>query len=122
MTEHHQSIPGVCSALRKNGAACSARPTRSGLCFVHDPALQAKRADARRLGGTNSSHKNRLGQTLPLRLRPVFEELIEALRQVHEGRLSATCGQAMASLASAAVRTFASGQIEERVRSLEDEK
>src|SRR5438874_7059637 len=112
MTEHHQSIPGVCSALRQNGAPCSARPTRSGLCFAHDPALKAKRADARRLGGINSSHKNRLDQALPSRLRPVFDELIEALGQVHDGRLSATSGAAMASLASAVVRTFASGEME----------
>jgi hypothetical protein len=122
MTEYHQSIPSVCSALRKNGAPCSAKPTRSGLCFVHDPRLKEKRADARRLGGSNSSHKNRLAQALPSSLRPVFDRLVEALEEVHEGRLSATRGQAMASLGSAAVRTFSSAQLEERVRSLETGK
>jgi hypothetical protein len=122
MTEEQQAVSGACSALRKDGAPCRATPTRSGLCFAHDPDLNTKREEARRLGGSNSSHKNRLAQALPSSLRPVFDRLVEALEEVHQGRLSATRGQAMASLGSAAVRTFSSAQLEERVRSLETGK
>ena len=57
----------------------------------------------------------------PVALRPVFARLRDALGEVHQGELDPRVATAMASLAGAMVRVLTAGQLEERVRALEEE-
>jgi hypothetical protein len=49
----------------------------------------------------------------------VFDRLEEALGQLHAGDLDPKRAQAMAALASAMVRALTAGELEDRVRQLE---
>ena len=59
---------------------------------------------------------------LPARLRPVADLLEKALEEVHEGQLDPRVATAMASLAGALVRVFQAGEMEERMRKLEQQE
>jgi hypothetical protein len=56
---------------------------------------------------------------MPLSLRPVLELLLEGIVEVHEGQLEPQKASAMAALASASVKVFTTGQLEERLEALE---
>lgn len=105
-----------CTALRKDGRPCTAPAAKDGLCVGHQPEASA----ARSKGGRNSAKAARLSKLIPPRLIPVFDRLEEALTQVHEGELDPRVATAMASLAGAMVRVLTAGELEERVRVLED--
>src|SRR5207244_8529494 len=85
-----------CGAITKNGQPCGGRPSKSGFCFAHDPALSSTRESARVRGGKNSSSRSRLEKLMPERLRPSFELLEKALSDVYEGRLPPQRAAAMA--------------------------
>ena len=72
------------------------------------------------MGGYGRSRAARAQKLLPSRLRPVATLLEKALQQVHDGALPPGVAQAMASLAGALVRVISSGELEERVRTLEE--
>lgn len=112
--------PTLCSATRRDGEPCRARPTRDGLCMAHSPTLREKAQSARRAGGYNSARAARLGKLVPPRLMSVYDRLEEALRQVHQGELEPRIAQAMAALAGALVKVLTSGELESRVRALEE--
>ena len=76
--------------------------------------------EARRKGGKGTSRASRAMKLAPAALRPVFCRLSDALVQVHEGELDPRVATAMASLAGAMVRVLTSGELEERVRNLEE--
>lgn len=86
-TQVHQADGPTCPAPTKTGNPCRGRPGESGYCFAHDPATKDKREAARVKGGENSSHAARLEKLLPSRLRPTFDRLEAAMKEVHEGRL-----------------------------------
>ena len=113
--------PKRCLALRKDGQPCTAIAVRDNYCFGHAPDLEAKRREARRRGGANTSRVARAKRLLPARLRPVAELLEKALGEVHDGNLDPRVASAMASLAGALVRVVSSGELEERVRQLEEQ-
>ncbi len=110
----------LCRATRKDGSPCRAVATRSGLCLAHDPDLEAKRHQARRQGGYNKARAARLGNLVPPRLQTVYNSLEKALGEVHEGEIDSRVATAMASVAGAMVRVLTSGELEERVRNLEE--
>jgi hypothetical protein len=56
----------------------------------------------------------------PPHLVVVYGHLEEALSEVHEGKLDPRIAQAMSSLASAMVKVLTSGELEMRVRALEE--
>ena len=56
----------------------------------------------------------------PARLQPMVSLLEDALGEVHRGELDPRAASAMASLAGALVRTITAGELEERLRALED--
>jgi len=62
----------------------------------------------------------RAGKLLPARLQPMVSLLEDALGEVHRGELDPRAASAMASLAGALVRTITAGELEERLRALED--
>ena len=75
---------------------------------------------ARRKGGRATSRAERAAKLLPARLQPVVALLENAMGEVHRGELELRAVSAMASLAGALVRTITAGELEERLRALED--
>jgi len=110
----------LCKATRKDGQPCNAPGIRDGYCFSHSPALAEKASQARLLGGQHKAKSERLRRLVPPRLMPLFNKLESALDEVHDGELEPRAASAMAALAGAMVRLLTSGELEERVRSLED--
>ena len=99
-----------CGANTKNGRPCGGRPSESGTCFAHDPALSATREAARVRGGKNSSSRARLEKLMPERLRPTFDLFEKAVTEVYEGRLPPQRASAMASLAGTMVKIIKAGE------------
>ncbi len=112
ITKLHQTDGPACSAPTKTGKPCRGRPAESGYCFAHDPATKDKREAARVKGGENSSHAARLEKLLPSRLRPTFDRLEAAMKEVHEGRLDPRQATAMTSVAGAMVKIIKAGEAE----------
>lgn len=112
----------LCKATRKDGHPCHAPAIRDGLCFGHSPALAEKASQARITGGKNRAKSERLRRLVPPRLIPLFDKLENALDEVHDGELEPRIASAMAALAGAMVRVLTSGELEERVRKLEEIK
>ena len=109
-----------CSATRRDGLPCRGIAHKGGFCMAHDPTLAEKRREAARLGGKGKARIARLGKLVPPRLIAVYDHLEEALGEVHRGELTPQQATAMASLAGAMVRVLTSGELEERVRRLEE--
>lgn len=112
--------PTLCSATRRDGQPCQAVATRDGLCMAHSPALREKAKEARRAGGHNSARAKRLGKLIPPRLVALYDTLELALGQVYRGEIDPRVATAMASLAGAMVKVLTSGELEQRVRLLEE--
>ena len=88
----------------------------NALGIGHDPgALEASRK-----GGRAKSRAERAGKLLLARLQPMVSLLEDALGEVHRGELDPRAASAMASLAGALVRAMTAGELEERLRALED--
>ena len=111
----------VCRANRKDGEPCRAQALRDGLCLSHSPVYKERMAAARKKGGRNKSRSARVEKLMPRRLRPVFNLLARAMVETYEGGLDPRQANAMSSLAGAMVRVLVGGEIEERVRRLEEQ-
>ncbi len=111
-TNNQQADGPTCPAPTKTRKPCRGRPVESGYCFAHDPATKDKREAARVKGGENSSRVARLEKLLPSRLRPTFDRLEAAMKEVHEGRLDPRRATAMASVAGAMVKIIKAGEEE----------
>lgn len=111
----------TCVDVRRDGSPCQARALPgSDRCWAHDPELAEKRRTARRTGGLNSSGPSRVRRMLPSRLAGILGALEDALDEVHKGTLAPPKAQAMASLARAICAVFSGGELEERLRKLEN--
>ena len=111
-----------CPGKRVDGSACRARPTKSGFCFFHDPSVgDDARRELRRKGGRRSSATARLRRLLePARLVPVYDALEGAFRRLDAGEIEPEEAQAMAAVASAMVKVVTAGEIEVRLRAIEE--
>ena len=111
-----------CKATRRDGSPCRAPAVgEDGYCFMHSPRRQAELAGVRAAGGKAKSQTRRLDRLVPATLKPVLAALLGALDEVHDGQLAPAQAQAMASLASAAVKVYQVGALEERLAILEEE-
>ena len=110
------SVTQRCTSTRRDGLPCTAQAGTSGYCIGHDPGA----LEARRKGGHATSRAERAGKLLPARLQPMVSLLEDALGEVHRGELDPHAASAMASLAGVLVRTITAGELEERLRTLED--
>ncbi len=112
--------PRPCLATRRDGRPCGgqALPTEP-YCWAHSPALAEQRKASRARGGHNSAKAARLRKLTPPRLLPIFDRLEAALAEVHGGTLDPRAAQAMAALARALATILTAGELEERVRTLE---
>lgn len=110
-----------CQGVRLDGEPCGSVITGpSGYCFAHDPETVEDRLHARQRGGYGSSKLNRARRLAPPALVPVFDRLMEALEQTHRGILEPARAQAIASLSRAAVTVITAGELEARVRAIEE--
>lgn len=109
-----------CKQKTKAGEPCQGYTLADGFCFSHSPALEEKRKSARAKGGRNSARAARLRRLVPPRLTAVYDRLEQALEEVYNGDLATKQATAMAALARAMVAVITAGELEERVRGLED--
>jgi hypothetical protein len=113
----------TCTATRADGRPCQTPVVGDGpFCFGHDPALAAKRDAARRRGGANRSNARRLERLMPLRLKPIFGRLETALKDVLAGDLDPRAASAAANVARALVALQQAGEMEARLRALEERR
>lgn len=113
-----------CSATRRDGQPCKAPALKDGKCFAHAPGLRQKREAARQAGGRNRATAARLearsATLVPAVMRPVLHRLLQAMIEVGNGTMEPRRATALASVASAIVRVYEVGQIEERLSALEE--
>ena len=111
-----------CRGTRRDGTPCGA-PAHAvlsdGYCWAHSPANATARREARAAGGRGRSNAARAERLVPQSLRPVFDTLRAALTDVRDGSISPAQAGALAALASALVRVFTAGQLEQRLDELE---
>jgi hypothetical protein len=110
----------LCLSKKKNGEPCRVKALADGYCFSHSPAMAAKRQRARARGGQNSAITVRLEKLGPERLTSVYGALGEALVDVRRGKLDPRIAVAMAGVARAMTAVITAGELEDRVRGLED--
>jgi hypothetical protein len=105
-----------CHGIRSAGGRCQGFAGKSGYCFNHDPATTPQhRREAQRMRGPG----NRLVKMMPPRLRPVFEDLVSAMKDLRDNRITPSQATALSALATASVRVLMSGELEERLRALD---
>jgi hypothetical protein len=110
----------TCRGTRKDGSPCKSTVLDAdGWCFAHQPGQEADRAEARQRGGRNSSNLARVSKLIPARLGGVYDRLERAMGEVHEGTLEPPRANALANLARAAAAVLSAGELEDRVRELE---
>ena len=110
-----------CTGTRRDGRPCTAMVLGGGAyCFAHDPTKAAERHAARQRGGQHRANLVRLRGLVPPRLISVYDRLETALGEVHDGTLQPGQAAAMAGLARAMVAVLQAGELEERLRALEE--
>ena len=108
-----------CTAIRANGQRCKAQVLTEGdLCFIHNPANQDRIDEARRKGGKGKGTAARVGKSLPRELRNLANKLIDAIDEVHEGKLDHKRLTAMAAGARAVVKLYEVGELAVEVQEL----
>jgi hypothetical protein len=109
-----------CGATSKNGQQCRALALAgSPFCFSHAPERAQERAEARKRGGFNSSTAARLQRLIPARLISIYDVLEASLLEVHDGKLEPARATAMAAISRAMVTILTAGELEERLRAVE---
>jgi hypothetical protein len=110
-----------CAAIKSNGERCRGTVIEgSNFCFSHDPKLRQRKLEGNARGGHNRSSLVRMQQLVPPRLPSVYDRLEQALTDVHKGRLDPRVAHAMAALAKAMVSVIQAGEVEQRLRDLEE--
>ncbi len=112
----------TCQAVRKDGQPCTAPVMRTGAtrCFAHDRDLQDRRDEARRQGGRSKANMRRMAKLMPARLTPLFDSLDRAFDETHAGDLDPRAASALAQLARAMIACVTAGELEQRLRALEE--
>ena len=116
-------MPSQCIGQNKDGSACNAQVFKDGWCRWHHPELEAERAEERRRGGHARSNAARARKHLAGDIRDMGDvkaRLMRALASVEAGDLPPNVAGAMAGLARAIATVAQVGELEERLRSLEE--
>lgn len=107
----------LCAAIRKDGSPCRLRALpQQTTCWGHDPA----RAATRKLGGLARANARRAAKSIPRDLAGVNDVLLKALHDCATGTLDPHRASALSSLAGALVRLHQAGEVEQRLRDLEN--
>jgi hypothetical protein len=109
-----------CKAATKAGTPCPNRARTTGFCFTHDPELQDAKKESSRRGGLNKRTTIRASKYVPETLRPVLEQIKQAMDEVHSGQIPAQRGISLAQLANALCRVYELAALEQRIQKLED--
>jgi hypothetical protein len=110
-----------CAAVKADGERCRGTVIEgSRFCFSHDPQLKQRRIEGNVKGGRNRSSLVRMQALVPPRLMTVYETLEDALADVRKGKLDPRVAHAMAALARAMVSVLQVGEMEMRLRDLEE--
>ena len=109
-----------CEATRKDGQPCRAAATLNGFCIGHAPIPQGQRAEARRRGGQNKSNQARSLKMLPARLRPTATMLETVMVELYQRQRDPKEATAIASVAQALIRVVSAGELEARLRQVEE--
>ena len=111
-------IVTVCSAIKKDGAPCAAKPIlESEYCMSHHP----NSAEWRSKGGRNKSNIARAHNRMPDGLRPIVDGLLTGFDEVHSGDLEPRQLAAMAQGATALIKLAEFVLLEERLSKMEDQ-
>lgn len=86
---------------------------------MHDPAHTARLREVRSKGGRGKSASARTAKLVPAVLRPVLDQLLDAMGRLETGALDPRAATAMASVAGAITRVYQAGTLEERLQALE---
>jgi hypothetical protein len=116
---------GTCTATTKNDKPCSAqaRPGRP-YCLWHDPEAEVERRQNAAKGGKSRSNLSRLKRSLPtetLDFDDVQGVLGAVLRDLLAGKLDPPVANAAANVARAFAAIAQAGEIEARIRDLEQQ-
>src|SRR5215207_4298365 len=116
---------GRCQATTKEAKPCSAQ-ARAGrpYCLWHDPEAETQRRENARKGGQSRSNLARLKRSLPtepLTFSDVQGILGAVLRDLLAGKLDPPVANAAANVARAFAAIAQAGEIEARVRELEQQ-
>ena len=115
---------GRCTATTKAGKPCSAqaRPGRP-FCLWHDPAAEQERRHNAQRGGAARSSIARLKRGLPMELLSISDVqgvLGAVLRDLLDGKLDPPVANSAAGVARAFAALATAGDLEERLRRLEE--
>ena len=110
-----------CRATKLDGERCRGNAVDDeGLWFVHSPQLAEQRREGAVRGGKGRTNLIRLSRMMPERLAPVYERLEEVIEQLHKGKLDPRIAHAMAAVARVMVSVVEAGELEQRLRELEE--
>lgn len=113
-----------CKAKTKLSKPCPNPAGESGYCFSHDPAKASERTQARRLGGwLRHTRKVADPKVVPAQIRDVAGVLAlldYTLKDTFEQDNSEKRTRALVALAAAYLGALQIGQLEERVRRIEE--
>jgi len=115
-------MPARCPAVNQDGSPCAARPSASGWCPWHDPALAEQRRENAIKGGRGRSSQARARKALKGGagdLAGVQATLLAAIGKVEAGALDPGPANAMANLARAVVAVSGAADFDRRLAELE---
>jgi hypothetical protein len=112
----------LCKGIKKDGSPCTVRALEDGYCFAHSPSLEDKRKEASKKGGTNSSKVERLNRLVASRFGPVSNTLESVLEELKSNKMDPKTAQAIANVSRVLITVLTLGDLEERVRVLEEKR
>ena len=114
--------PSTCRATKRGGTPCaSVVVLPSGYCFLHDPDRQSEARAASARGGQGKSRIARVERLVPSTLRPVLALLLEVLEDARKGAIAPAQANAVASVAGAIVKVYASATVEQQIADLQEQ-
>ena len=109
-----------CKGSRKDGAPCrSPILCADGYCYLHDPANRPRLREIHAAGGRGKASAASSWSRTGRRVEGTSLATLAALAKVEDGRLEPRQAAALAALASAIVRVYQAGTLEERLQALE---
>jgi hypothetical protein len=112
----------TCKGIKKDGEHCMVQALEDGYCFAHSPALTEKRKEASKRGGVNSSKAERLKRLTVSRFTPVSDMLQSVLEELNAKKMDPKTAQAIANVSRVLITVLTSGELDERVRVLEEKR
>ncbi len=116
----------ICSHAKRDGSPCRtpALPGKDA-CYFHDPESAEARRAARQQGGTARSRRAAVMPGAPDVafgcVADVTELLAKTAGQVRRGELDCRVGNCLAYIAATALRSIQQGDIEARLKAIEEE-